>query len=168
MRRPVLWMCGAILAAAMTLPVEHFGGGDQAQAYVRPVAAYGYDYPPPVTYGGVSPAAIVDRVGEILAAIDSPQDRSKLAKQWLEFSKRIIAKDLEFREQWLALQKQQLSRQQEIEQLRLQITQLQVKVEQLRTQNLQLQQQNRSTARAGTPPAGSQGPSGAGSGPTAP
>jgi hypothetical protein len=113
-------------------------------AWVGPALAnYGSPYPGPQSYGGVTAAEMVSRIGEILAAIDSPQQRSKLAEQWLQFARQTIAKDLELRENWLRFQKQQMGQLQELEQLRLQVAQLQMRVEQLRAQNLQLEQETR-------------------------
>jgi hypothetical protein len=98
-----------------------------------------------VQYGPPSSAAtpeIISRAGEILGAIDNPDRRSQLAEQWLQFSKDVIAKDQDFRDNWLALQKQQLAQGQEAAQLRLEVAQLQVQLEELRAQNLRLEQEN--------------------------
>jgi hypothetical protein len=99
-----------------------------------------HDYAP----GGwnIPTAEIVNRVGEVLAAIDSPQRRSQLAEQWLTFARQVIAKDQDFRKAWLHFQEQQSEQQQEAEQLRLEIAKLQMRVEQLRAENLRLEQQN--------------------------
>jgi CRISPR/Cas system CMR subunit Cmr4 (Cas7 group RAMP superfamily) len=102
---------------------------------VYPTAAV---YDPP---GYVATPEIINRVGEVLGAIDNSEERSKLAEQWLQFSKQTIAKDQEFRDKWLDLQRQQLAQQQEAAQLRLEIAQLQVRIEELRAQNLRLEQQ---------------------------
>jgi len=109
-----------------------------------PVRYYQYDYLPPAGYGYACPAIpeIIGRAGEILGAIDSPQDRSKLAEQWLQYSKQIIAKDLEYRQQWLSLQREQLAQQQQMEQYRLEIARLQMQVEELRARNAQLEREN--------------------------
>jgi hypothetical protein len=164
MKRFGILMAVAGAIAVTVLPVaRNDDSGGRAYGEVRPVVDYAYGYPPPVAYGGVTPAAIVDRVGEILAAIDSPQDRSKLAAQWLEFSKRIIAKDLEFREQWLEFQKRQLSRGEEIERLRLQVAQLQIRVEELRAENLRLEQQNQQRQPPPGPESGGRADGGASS-----
>jgi hypothetical protein len=112
--------------------------------WIRPVLAnYGSPYAVPQGYGGVTTAEMVSRIGEILAAIDSPQLRTKLAEQWLQFARRTIEKDLELRGDWLQFQKQQLSREEQLEQLRLQVAQLQMRVEELRAENLRLEQENR-------------------------
>ena len=102
----------------------------------------GAEYRPAERYAGVTATEVVDRVGEILAAIDSPQQKTKLAEQWLQFSKQIIAKDQEYRDELLAFQKQQWSGQQDTEQLRLQVAKLQMNVEELRAQNLRLEREN--------------------------
>jgi len=101
---------------------------------------YGYDYVP----GGssITAAEIVNRVGEVLAAIDSPQRRSQLAEQWLTFARQFVTKDQEFRAKWLQLQKRQSVQQQEAEQLRLEIAKLQIRIEELRADNLRLEQEN--------------------------
>ncbi len=101
---------------------------------------YGYDYAP----GGssITAAEIVNRVGEVLAAIDSPQRRSQLAEQWLTFARQFITKDQEFRATWLQLQEQQSAQQQEAEQLRLEVAKLQMRIEELRAENLKLEQEN--------------------------
>jgi len=103
-----------------------------------------YDYPRDYPPGGwnIPTAEIINRIGEVLAAIDSPQRRSELAQQWVQYSKQVIAKDQEFREAWLRTQQQQTSQLQEAEQLRYEIAKLQVRLEELRAENLRLEQQN--------------------------
>jgi hypothetical protein len=96
----------------------------------------GYPYP---VYG--SPESL-DRVGEVLGAIDSPSRRSALAENWLQFSKTAIAKNLELRDRWLNLQKEQLNRDQQVEQQRVDMARLQVQLEQLRAENLRLEREN--------------------------
>jgi len=107
----------------------------------RPAAAQydGYAYPPGWQYG--SPESL-DRIGDVLSAIDSPSRRSNLAENWLQFSKTAIAKNLEFRDRWLNLQKQQLSQDQHIEHQRLEMARLQVQMEQRRSENLRLEREN--------------------------
>jgi len=96
---------------------------------------------------------IIGRAGEILGAIDSPQKRSELAEQWLQYSKRVIAKDQEYRQQWLDFQRQQAARQQQVEELRLEIARLQMQIEALRAQNARLERENLlSQARLGQTP----------------
>jgi len=98
----------------------------------------------------VATPEIISRVGEILGAIDSPQKRTELAEQWLQYSKQVIAKDLEYRQQWLDLQKRQLSQFREVEQLRLEVARLQAQVEELRARNAQLERESlRVPARLG-------------------
>jgi hypothetical protein len=99
-----------------------------------------YGYAP--SGSSITAAEIVDRVGEVLAAIDSPQRRSQLAEQWLTFARQVVAKDQELQKAWLQLQQQQSDRQQEANQLRLEIAKLQMRIEQLRAENLKLEQQN--------------------------
>lgn len=117
----------------------------------RPLAPTLVQYAPP---GSGATAEIISRAGEILGAISNPDRRSELAEQWLRFSKDTIAKDQQFRNDWLQVQKQQLAQQEEAGQLHLQIAQLQLQMEQLRAQNLQLQQQL-AQAHGGQAPAGS-------------
>jgi hypothetical protein len=133
-RIPILTRWAGVLAAVLLW----------SGIWTTPVrAGYGSNYYAPRGYGEVTTAEIVSRVGEILAAIDSPQLRTKLAEQWLQFARRTIERDLELRENWLRFEKQQLSQQQELEQLRMQTAQLQMQVEQLRAQNLRLEQETR-------------------------
>ncbi len=106
---------------------------------VRPIAT---------PYGGsnyVATPEIISRVGEILGAIDSPQRRTELAESWLKYAKEVIARDLDYRQQWLDLEIAQLSRQQQVEQLRLEVSRLQLEVEQLRARNAQLESENLQT-----------------------
>jgi len=136
----------SILAAAQTGPtrvrLDSADGGPQ-------VWSIGYGgstplYPMRVVYGPPgypTSAEIVSHVGAVLGAIDNSEDRNRLAKEWLQFSKQTIAKDQQLQQQWLQLQQQQLAQQQEAEQLRLQMAQLQMKIEELRAQNLRLEQQ---------------------------
>ena len=85
---------------------------------------------------------IIGRAGEILGAIDSPQKRSELAEQWLQYSKQVIAKDQEYRQQWLDLQRRQAAQQQQVEELRLEIARLQMQIEALRARNAQVEREN--------------------------
>lgn len=101
---------------------------------------YGYVYPPPAGYNGYP--EMVDRIGEVLDAIDSPERRSKLAESWLQFSRQTITRSLEQRDQWLGLQKSQLRNEQQAEQFQLEMSRLQMQIEQLRAQNLQLEREN--------------------------
>jgi len=100
----------------------------------------GYAYPPGSWQYG-SPESL-DKIGDVLSAIDSPSRRSDLAENWLQFSKSAIAKNLEFRDRWLNLQKQQLGQDQYMEQQRLEMARLQVQIEQLRAENLRLEREN--------------------------
>ncbi len=128
-----------ILSAGAVAAVSLLGG-----TWIGPVLAnYGSSYSAPRGNGDVTTAEIVSRVGEILAAIDSPQLKTKLAQQWLQFARQTIERDLELRENWLQFQKQQLSREEELEQLRLQVAKLQMRVEELRAENLRLEQETR-------------------------
>lgn len=129
MRRP-----GTVALSAVGLLVALMMGQTPAAAQYD-----GYAYPPGWQYG--SPEYL-DRIGEVLSAIDSPSRRSDLAENWLQFSKSAIAKNLEFRDRWLSLQKQQLNQDQYIEQQRLEMARLQVQIEQLRAENLRLEREN--------------------------
>jgi hypothetical protein len=145
-----------ILSASAVAGVSLLSG-----AWTGPVRAnYGPSYSAPQGYGDVTTAEIVSRVGEILAAIDSPQLKTKLAEQWLQFARQTIERDLQLRENWLRFQKQQLSEQQELEQLRLQVAQLQLKVEQLRAENLRLEQASAHSPGAGAEKSRPPAPSG--------
>lgn len=107
------------------------------------IAAASYDvygYLPASLYYG-SPAWM-DRIGEILRAIDSPARRSKLAEEWLRFSQQAISKNLQFQDHWLDIQRQQLRQDQRIEQQRLEMARLQMEIERLRTENLLLEREN--------------------------
>ncbi|MCU0914356.1 MAG: hypothetical protein MUC88_07335, partial [Planctomycetes bacterium] len=72
----------------------------------------------------------------------SRQDRSQLAEQRLQCSEQVIAKDLEYRQQWLNLQREQASQQRQVEQYRLEVTRLQMQVEEPRACNAQLEREN--------------------------
>jgi hypothetical protein len=108
----------------------------------EPVPFNGYAYPSAGWYAYASTPELIGRVGEVLDAVDSPQRRSVLAEDWLRFSKQAIAKDLEFQQEWLQLQRRQTAYQQEAEQLRLEAARLQMKAEELRAENLRLEQEN--------------------------
>ncbi len=116
--------------------------GSNAEVMPLPV------HPIAAPYGGsnyVATPEIISRVGEILGAIDSPQRRTELAEQWLKYARQVIDKDLEFRRQWLDLERAQLSQQQAVEQLRLEVARLQLEIEQLRARNAQLERENLQT-----------------------
>lgn len=132
-RRPILMVSAVVMAMIPVLAGARLGP--------TPVR-YEYDYLPPGGYACPAIPEILGRTGELLGAIDNPQNRSRLAQQWLDYSKKIIAKDMEYRQQWLELQKQQLAQQQQVEQLRLQVARLQLQVEQLRARNAQLESEN--------------------------
>jgi hypothetical protein len=129
--------------------------GSRAVPGPNPVP-YGYDYLPPGAYVCPSIPALLGRASQILGAIDSPQERTRLAEEWLDYSKTIIAKDMDYRQQWLELQRQQLSQQQQAEQLRLEIARLQLQLEQLRARNAQLEHQNQPPRPAPAPSSGAQ------------
>jgi len=107
---------------------------------------YTYAYPPQGWYYYPdSPELIIkeaDTVSDVLSKIDSPQRRSLLAEQWLQFSRQTIARSLDFREQWLTLQRQQVANQQEEQQLRVEMLRMEGEIEKLRAQNLRLQNEN--------------------------
>jgi hypothetical protein len=133
---------------AMTLAWAAAGGSSlsyDAWGSPRPgptPVRYVSDYLPPSGYVCPAVPEIIARAGEILAAVDSPQRRSQLAEQWLQYSKQVIAKDQEYRRQWLDFQRQQLRQQQQVEQLRLEVARLQAQMEELRAQNARLEQEN--------------------------
>jgi hypothetical protein len=111
---------------------------------------YDTDYLPAGGYACPAIPEIIGRAGEILGAIDSPQRRSELAEQWLQYSKQVIAKDQEYRQRWLDFQRQQAAQQQQVEALRLEIARLQMQFEELRAQNARLERENLSSqARLG-------------------
>jgi len=122
-------------------------GPDQAAAgaFLRPIE-YGLPAYPAPPYGPpdyIAAPEVLSRIGDLLGAINNPDERSRLAKQWLDYCKKVIAQDMEYREQWLDLQKQQLAQQQQqVEQLRLEVARLQAQVDELRARNTQLEQQS--------------------------
>jgi predicted phage tail protein len=87
-------------------------------------------------------AVQVDTIRGVLDAINSPERRSTLAEQWVQFSKQAITKSLAFQDQWLTLQRQQLQNQQQGEQLRVEILRMQAEIEKMRAENLRLQNEN--------------------------
>jgi len=106
---------------------------------------YNYAYPQGWYYGPDTPEAIsrqAEAMSKILAAIDSPQRRSMLAEQWLQFSRQMIAKSVDIREDWLTLQKQQTAYQQEAQQLRVEMLRMEGEIEKMRAENLKLQNEN--------------------------
>ncbi len=147
-------MAAATLTAALAMAAvgpTRVGPGD---ADLEPPSGSSADGTPlslrPIAtpYGGpnyVATPEIISRVGEILGAIDSPQRRTELAESWLKYAREVIDRDLEYRQQWLDLERAQLSQQQAIEQLRLEVAHLQLEVEQLRARNAQLQRENLQT-----------------------
>lgn len=109
----------------------------QTQAAPLPPA---YPYPPAGWYHGYP--EMIDRVSEILDAIDNPSEKSMLAKDWLKFSKLAITRSLEQREGFLSIQARQLRHQEEIERADVDIAKLQLRIEQLRAENLKLEREN--------------------------
>lgn len=105
-----------------------------------PAAAQYGNYPPTNWQYGLPESW--DRIGDVLDAIERPSRRSEVAENWLQFSKSAIAKDLEYRDRWLNLQKQQLNQDQLADQHRLEMTRLQMQIEQLRAENLKLEREN--------------------------
>jgi hypothetical protein len=100
---------------------------------------YGYYYYPD------SPELIAreaDAMSNVLSKIDSPQRRSQLAEQWIQFSRQAIERSLNFRDQWLAVQKRQVANQEESQQLRVELLKMQGDIERLRAENLKLQNEN--------------------------
>jgi hypothetical protein len=100
----------------------------------------GYPYPPDGWL--YSSPEFMNRIGQVLNAIDNPTRRSEVAESWVQFTKTAIAKNLEFRQQWLDLQKQQLAQNEQADQQRLELAQLQLQIEQLRAENLKLEREN--------------------------
>jgi len=127
-----------VLVAGLTTMIPAARG---AQLGPTPVQ-YDYGYPPPGAYPSGTLPEVFSRVGEMLAAIESPERRSQLAEQWLQYSKQVIAKDQEYRQQWLDLQRRQLAQQQQAEALRMEIAKLQMQIEELRAQNARLEREN--------------------------
>ena len=106
---------------------------------------YNYSYPPSWNYCPSSlalTAAQADTISSVLDAINSPERRSTLAEQWVQFSKQAITKSLTFQDQWLTLQRAQLQNQQQTEQFRVEMLRLQTEIEKLRAENLRLQNEN--------------------------
>ena len=116
------------------LPPDHRVGESACRSSPSPSASG------PPNSGGTP--EIISRVGEILGAIDNPERRNELAEQWLQYSKQVIAKEQEFRDQWLEVQRQQLAQQEQATQLQREIAQLQMRIEELHAQNLRLEQEN--------------------------
>jgi len=87
-------------------------------------------------------AVQADTIRGVLDAINSPERRSTLAEQWVQFSKQAITKSLAFQDQWLTLQRQQLQNQQQGEQLRVDVLRMQAEIEKMRAENLRLQNEN--------------------------
>ncbi|MGE5295765.1 MAG: hypothetical protein ACM3VT_13140 [Solirubrobacterales bacterium] len=130
MRRSVVRMC---LAAALLL-VPVMGRTPAAAQYDN------YPYPPGSWQYGFPQSW--DRIGDVLRSIERPSRRSEVAENWIQFSKSAIAKDLEYRDRWLNLQKEQLNQNQRVEQQRVEMGQLQMQIEQLRAANLRLEREN--------------------------
>lgn len=105
-----------------------------------PARAGNYAYPPGGWMYG-SPE-FMNRIGEVLNAIDSPSRRSEVAQNWVQFAKTAISKDLDFQQQWLELQREQVQQNQQIDQSRVDMAKLQLQIEQLHAANLQLEQEN--------------------------
>lgn len=105
-----------------------------------PAAAQYGNYPPANWQYGFPESW--DRIGDVLDAIERPSRRSEVAENWIQFSKSAIAKDLEYRDRWLNLQKEQLNQDQLADQHRLEMGRLQMQIEQLRAENLRLEREN--------------------------
>jgi hypothetical protein len=150
-----------LAAAVQTGPTRVGSAGAGTDPQLESIQYGGPAEPPPMAaaYGPpnyVATPEIVSRVGEIIGAIDSPQKRSELAEQWLRYSKEIINQDMEYRRQWLDLQRAQLSQFREVEQLRMEVARLQAQLEELRARNAQLERESlRMPAQLGPGPGGS-------------
>ncbi len=130
MRRSVVRMCAT--AAFLLVPVMgRTPAAAQYDNYPYPPASWPYGFP-----------ESWNRIGDVLKSIERPSRRSEVAENWIQFSKSAIAKDLEYRDRWLTLQKQQLNQNQQVEQQRLEMSQLQMQIEQLRAENLRLERAN--------------------------
>jgi len=106
---------------------------------------YNYAYPPNPYYCPSAlevTAAQADTIRGVLDAINSPERRSTLAEQWVQFSKQAIAKSLTFQDQWLALQREQVQSQQQAARSRVELLRLETEIEKLRAENLRLQNEN--------------------------
>ncbi len=106
---------------------------------------YPYTYPQPGYYYYSDIDLIsreADAISEVLSKISSPERRSLLAEQWIQFSRQRIAKTDDFREEWLNLQKQQTANQQDAQQARVEMLKMEGEIEKLRAQNLKLQNEN--------------------------
>jgi len=106
---------------------------------------YPYAYPQPGYYYYSDIDLIAreaDAIGEVLNKISSPERRSLLAEQWIQFSRQRIAKTDAFREEWLNLQKQQTVNQQDAQQTRVEMLKMEGEIEKLRAENLKLQNEN--------------------------
>ncbi len=136
MKRLGLWVIAASVMTTMVFA--------EAQPAPGPYLA-----PSPDDYGslgGYSAPSIPDLFGgaaQMLAVIRDVGDRNMLAQEWLTFLKKVITEDMEYRAQWLELQKQQMAQVRQVEQLRLEVARLQWQVEQLRARNAQLEGRNR-------------------------
>jgi hypothetical protein len=143
MKRLGVWI---VLTAGvmMMIPTRtHSAPSGWGEAELGPtLVQYDYGSPPPGAYPSGTLPEVFGRVGEILGAIDNPDRRSQLAEQWLQYSKQVIAKDYEYRQQWLDLQRRQLAQQQQTEALRLEVARLQMQIEELRAQNARLEREN--------------------------
>jgi len=103
-------------------------------------SADGYPYPPDGwPYG--SPE-FLNRIGQVLNAIDNPSRRSELAETWVRLAEKAVSKNIEFHQQWLDIQAQQLAQAQQAQQQNMELAQLQLQIEQLRAENLKLEREN--------------------------
>jgi len=127
-----------VLVAGVMATIPTAAGARLSPTPVR----YANDSLPAGGYACPAIPEIISRAGEILGAIDNPERRSQLAEQWLQYSKQVIAKDQEYRQQWLDFQRQQAVQQQQVEELRLEIARLQMQIEGLRAQNTRLEREN--------------------------
>jgi hypothetical protein len=116
-----------------------FATAASAQDLSYPYPQSGYYYCPD------SPELIsrqAEAISEVLSKIDSPQRRSMLAEQWFQLSKQALARSLDFREQWLAVQKQQVTNDEEAQRVRVEMLRMEGEIEKLRSENLKLQNEN--------------------------
>jgi len=127
-----------ILAAGMMATTAAAGAGQTPESY--PPGPYPYGYWAPGGCGDLVISELLGRAVEMLGAINDIGDRSMMAQDWLAFTKKIIEKDLAYRQQWLNAQRQQLAQARQVRQLQLQVARLQKEVDQLRARSAPPQQ----------------------------
>lgn len=126
---------------ALILPAAMIG---LFAATAKSADGYNYVYPQPGYY--CSDIDVINReadaISQVLNKINSPERRSLLAEQWIQFARQRVARSEAFREEWLTLQKQQTANQQEAQQLRVEMLKMEGEIEKMRAENLKLQNEN--------------------------